>query len=572
MGFSATFSYIVQDMYTAKVESMKRTNQRFKTSLSANNKSIDKFSSKMGRMSTRLANLRTGFAAMMLARGLKSVVSTSIDFEKAMNKVEAVTSANQTQMASLRKEARRLGLTTKFSSIEAAKGIAMLGQRGFKTFEILKLIPEVLTMATAGEIDMAEASKMLTGTMRAFELDIGQAAHIADVYAITAANTASAMGDLNGAMINAAPLAHAAGISFEEVAALVGAMSDKNIMGSKSGTLLMNAFRNLVKPTREAVKVLKKFGFKKDEVTDASGQIVDFTRLLELFTERGLGVGEIFKIFQVRGAKGTAALLSQTKVVRRLIKAYEKQSGAATLMSKIMTKGVVEAAFEAQSAWAGMSERIGKSSEDTTINILEIVKAFAEFVATRPELAKHTGTFMMISAALLTVATMAGVVWAVTSGLTLAFKPLIVMVGALGKAIGVGLSIPMLLGYAAAFGVIFINIKRFGVDAIAGIVAQFNMLKIAVESLFTGNFGRIGALLKGVSSYFGFQDVPHPLSSTMTRPDDLSDKQRWAKIITEITGSIDVNDRTGGSVSVGGGGGVVPINVRSDSGYGYNKD
>jgi len=615
MAFSATFAYNIVDRYTTKIKAMRKATQRFRDNVKVTSGSIQKLGSKLGRMSTKLANLRTGFAAMMAGRGLKAAVTESINFERAMNKVAAVTQATASQMIQLRKEARLLGLTTKFSSVEAAQGMAMLGQRGFKTIKILDTLPSVLTMATAGEIELAEAAKMVTGTMYAFELGAEKASHIADIYALTAANTASAMEDLNGAMVNAAPLAHAAGISFEETAALIGIMSNKNIMGSASGTLLMNAFRNLVKPSNDAIKVLKKFGFKKNEVTDASGQIVDFTNLLELFHKRGIRIQEIFRIFQLRGAKGTAALMGQTKAVRLLIEKYKEQIGAAEKMADVMLWGIVRPSVEAKSAWEGMKEAIGKAIEPITKKVFKMVTAFARFVAQRPKLAKFIGVFLIMTSVVLGLVTLIGVLLASLAGVILVLGPLgagLIGVGAAGAsgfgamAVAVNAALwPILLIVLAITAIVTVvallitywdeivaYIKKtpgwvLGILAVffplvgsmALMIKYWDKIKKAIKIVGTylkaffltiwddilARIAKVVAVWKAIKGFFGGGDKTE-LSSTAISPGDLGTDNK-IRVENVITGSIDINDRSGMASVPTTGGGIIPLNLAPVTGY-----
>jgi TP901 family phage tail tape measure protein len=570
MAFSAAFIYQITDKYSDKIRTMRRVTDEFRLRMAVTGEGMVKLGGKIGKLSTRLANLRTGFLAMATTRALKSTIEESIAFERALNKVAAVTQASSSEMLTLAKNARKLGLETKFSATQAAEGMVMLGQRGFDVTKILQTLPDVLTMATAGDLELAEASKMVTGTMYAFELGTENAARIADVYAITAAKTASTMNDLNAAMINAAPLAHAAGLSFEEVAALVGIMSNKNIMGSKSGTLLMNAFRNIVKPTREAIDTLKKFKFRKDEWTDETGKIVDFVKVLELFQERGIGIAEIFKIFQVRGAKGTAALMGQTEAIRALLKQYELQEITAKRMAAVMQSGIIGTATEAKSSWEGMKEAIGKGLEPITIGVLEAVTAMNRFIARHPAFAKTLGIVLVVIAVVLTIVTLVGVVLAAIAGL-------ITVIGIIGgAAIGAGAVIIGIIAGVIAIVVMLINI----VKNIIEISKMFFIIWLDGTKKFLGQIRLVGKVLKymllnpidsalsawnTLKGFFG-KGSKHELSSTMISPDSLS-TSNVITVNSVIKGSIDINDRTGGRASIATGGGDVPLNVNTDAGY-----
>ena len=67
----------------------------------------------------------------ILGFGAAALFATS-NFEKSMNKVEALTGATADEMASMTAMARELGKTTQFSAKEAADGMSFLGMAGFE--------------------------------------------------------------------------------------------------------------------------------------------------------------------------------------------------------------------------------------------------------------------------------------------------------------------------------------------------------------------------------------------------------------------------------------------------------
>lgn len=577
MAYSATFVYEVVDGYSSKVKATQKATKVLGTTTRTAGKGVDSLTGRLGKMSSKLANLRTGFAATMLAMGLRGAVKASFEFETIMNKVEAVTQATTTQMSSLRKEAKKQGLETRFSAVQAAQGMEMLGVRGYKTYQILKLLPSVLTMATAGDLEMSTSSEILTGTLKTFNMGVDQANRVVDVYAVTAANTASNMTDLNSAMKNFGPLGHAAGMQFEEMAALVGALSDKNIRGSAAGTLLMNSIRNLIKPTNEAIEVLQDFGFRKDEVTKTSGEIADLTTLLGLFEERGLGVGEIFRIFQVRGAKAVAALRGQVPVIRELIKKYEEQAGAGKTMADIMEQKVTGSTHRAISAWEGLKTAIGKGMEPMTMRAQELATSMFKFIADDPARAKTVGWLMTVAVVLLTLVTIMGVVFGSIHAIALG-------IGTIGTAI------VAVKAVFVAWGVLLTSFGIVSVGVFAGVIAALAVIALSVKSIidqWDKVRGLGGALLDlaGSRGERKLYEEKHkekleytlmeraamraektPLSAS---PESLLSVQSKAPgSSTETAVSININNNTGGSITVDPNSGDIPVNIRSGSGYG----
>lgn len=571
------------DKFSSKIKAMRSNLNGFKASLHGSGDAVGKLGNKLGRLSTKLANLRTGFAAMALSRGLLAAVKESYEFEKAMNRVKAVTQETAPDMKILRDLSKELGLTTKFSATEAAQGMAMLGQRGLKTAGILKTLPTILKMATAGDLDLATASKMVTGTLNAFSMELDQSDRVANVYALTAARTASDMRSLNNAMINAAPLAAAAGIEFEELAALIGVMSNKNIMSSTSGTLLMNAFRNLIVPTRDAIKVLQGYGFTKNQFTDSEGQLRDFTGILELFHKHGVGVEDIFKIFQIRGAKATAAMMGTHEAVRKLRAEYAKQKDALDIMAETMLEGIVGTAVEAKSAWQGLKQAIGKALEPATKIVLKWVTTISRFIAKHPLLSKWVAGTLAVAAVLLTIITIIGVLIA-------AVASTVIIISIISSVVSVaGVLITGIIAGIISMGVMLVkgwdNIKWSGIaiwlaikwvfkNIGKGLLAMgtwvWDLLKkfdplVILTLKIKEHWQEITDMFSSVGKFFGFGKAE--LTSTLVSPGDVGNKGLLTRTESVERVEIVIETDAGSSASIRGGG-MVPINLRALRGFG----
>ena len=564
MAFSAQFIVQAIDKYSPLLRKMSAATDTFRLKTAYAGEGLVKMGTKLGRLSTKLANLRTGFLAMMFTRGMKSMVSVSLEFEQALNMVESRGATTAEQMAKVRKEARFLGITTRFSAVQVAKSMALLRQRGYAIEEVLSLMPKVITMATAGNMDLEKSALVLTGTMKTMQMNIAQAERVTDVFAVAAANSALGMEELNAGLINFAPLGKSAGLGFEEMAAMVAAFSEGGVMGARAGTLLMNSVRNIVTPTKKAIETLNRLKIPKSPFIDVRGNIKDFTGFFEALKKAGASAADIFSMFQIRGAKATAVMVDHTKKVRELVDAYKDQIGAAQRMADIMNKGVIRAAFEASSAWVGMSESIAKSMEPTTIGLMEMVDAIASYVAESPKLQKAVGWFMFLGTIVLYIVTLFGVLAAAISGIALMLG-ITLSAAAIGAGFGI---VGMIVGIIA---IVAMAIAMWD-DWIAIMKAFFTIgmyyLKefgAAIKEFLLDKLQKIVGMWEKVKGFFG-GDTKHELTSTATSPGDLRSSSDNAMRV-DINGAIDVNDRTGGSVSSSPNGGNVPMNIMPINSY-----
>ncbi|NUU73784.1 phage tail tape measure protein, partial [Paenibacillus xylanilyticus] len=99
----------------------------------------------------------TAYAAAVAAALIKAV-DLSAQFEQAMAKVKAISGATAQEFENLRQQAIDLGATTVFSSTQAAEAQSFLAMAGFKTKEIMEAMPGVLSLAAAGQMEIARTA------------------------------------------------------------------------------------------------------------------------------------------------------------------------------------------------------------------------------------------------------------------------------------------------------------------------------------------------------------------------------------------------------------------------------
>nr|WP_275297164.1 phage tail tape measure protein [Clostridium sp. YIM B02569] len=163
--------------------------------------------------------------------GLGTSIKTYSEYEKGLSNVKAVTNATNSQMEQLDAAAKKFGSTTAWSARHVTQAEELLGQAGFSVNETISALPGLLNLASAGDLDLASATDIASGTLKAFSLNAKDSSHVADVLALSASATNSDVTDLGEAMKYCAPVSQSLGISLEDTAAAVGLLSNANIKG-----------------------------------------------------------------------------------------------------------------------------------------------------------------------------------------------------------------------------------------------------------------------------------------------------------------------------------------------------
>jgi len=320
----------------------------------------------------------------------KDWVTTFGEFEQGLANVRAVSGATAEEMEALAKAAKDLGATTAWTTKEVTDAQTLLAQAGYNVEETIAALPGLLNAASADQIDLATATDIITGTLKAFGMQAAESSRAADVLAYAAAATNTNILSMGEAMKYVAPVANALGYDIEQTSAAIGILSDANIKGSQAGTVLRGALSRLAKPTKAVQKVMDKLGFS---AFDAQGKMLpldEIIRRLNQSTEKLTDkerAAAITTIFGQEAMSGVLALMEQgPDRMRQLTNELYNSAGAAKQMADTrldslpgaftLLKSAVEAAKI--SVGSKLAPEIRRLVDMATERIPEMVKRFEQ--------------------------------------------------------------------------------------------------------------------------------------------------------------------------------------------------
>jgi len=275
-------------------------------------------------------------APLALMGGL--ALKTAATFDDSMRQVAAVTGATGDQFDRLRQQAIDLGASTAWSASEVATAMQYLGQAGLDTNEILAATPQMLSLASAGALDLGTAANISTNVLAGFNLEISDLAHVSDVLAQAASSSNTSVEGLGTAMSYVGPVASAAGLSIEETSAAIGLMSNAGIEGSMAGTALRGALTSLMSPTAQVTATLAQYGLT---AADVDPQVHSLAEIIDTLGAANLSTADTMTIFGDRAGPGMIALLSAgSGALDDYAATLEDCDGAAQQMAETMEGGV----------------------------------------------------------------------------------------------------------------------------------------------------------------------------------------------------------------------------------------
>lgn len=201
-----------------------------------------------------------GAAGAISAIGATEGVKAYAEFEDAIKWVKILqreAGATESAMARLENQARKVGRTTVYSATQAANAMATLTKRGFSAGQVEQQLPNVLNLAVAGELDIEESADIVANTQKQFQMGAEDSAEIADLLAKASLDSASDVRTLGVALSYVGPVAKSAGMSLKETLALITALEDAGLKGSRAGTGLARVIAKLAnKDTEEAFRAI----------------------------------------------------------------------------------------------------------------------------------------------------------------------------------------------------------------------------------------------------------------------------------------------------------------------------
>ncbi|HDR9506577.1 phage tail tape measure protein [Burkholderia cepacia] len=370
--------------------------------------------------------------------GAKQLLAPGYDFNASMSRVQALAriDKNSPQLAALRSQARQLGATTSYTASQAADGQGFLAMAGFRPDQILKSMPSVLSMAKAGDLDLAGAADISSNIMSGFGLDADQMQRVADVLTMTFTTSNTNLSMLGDTMKYVGPVAKTAGMSLEQAAATAGLLGNAGIQASQAGTTLRSMLLRLASPTSGAGAALKELGVR---AVDAKGNVRDIPAILRdvaVATQKmgsGKRLGYLKDIFGEEPAAGMAELIAQqgAKGIDKYIEIVKASQGTAGKVASVMADNLKGDVQTATSAWEDLgvtvSDTVDPTLRSAVQRITQVTGAVSRWAAAHPELTRVITNVMLVL----------GILLVVLGSLSLAFAAVLVPMAALKFSLSV---------------------------------------------------------------------------------------------------------------------------------------
>lgn len=281
-------------------------------------------------------------AARLAVSQVQGVLEEGLDFSRTMNNFQGVTRSSAAEMAQMQSAAKALGSDTKLagaSASGAATAMTELAKAGFTVEESIAAARGTLQLATAGQIEAAQAAEIQANAMNAYGLGAESAAHTADLLANAAIASSADIPDLGLALQQVGGIAHGFGVSLDDTIAALGMFANAGVKGSDAGTLLKTTMQSITDQGNPAQGAIEQLGLELYKLNEAGdNQFVGF-----------------------RGPDGLFAQLDEAK--RRLDNPEQFQALTNILFGSDAMRSAMLGNAEAYDEMYGKLQRVGAAGE-----------------------------------------------------------------------------------------------------------------------------------------------------------------------------------------------------------------
>lgn len=310
-------------------------------------------------------------------KATQSVVKVGSAFQSAMSQVSATMGLSSQDIENnadaykkLSDAAQEMGATTKYTATQAAQALNYLALAGYDVEQSISLLPDVLNTASAGGMDLARASDMVTDAMSALGLSIDEASLFVDKLAKTSQKSNTTVTQLGDAILQIGGTAKSLAGGVTELDTALGILANNGIKAAEGGTALRQIILNLTAPTEKAQKYMDSLGFS---AYDAAGNMkplnetfADLDRIMSQFTTQQERDKVLTTIFDARQLKSARALLANYgDAWDKLYNEIEAADGAASKMSKTMETNLQGSLTIAKSAIEAVQITVFETFKDS---------------------------------------------------------------------------------------------------------------------------------------------------------------------------------------------------------------
>jgi len=312
--------------------------------------------------------IAAAFAFRAIIGGIRGVITTFSDFESQMAAVQAISGATDQEFKALSESAQKLGASTVFTAKQVGELQEAYARLGFTAEEIISAQDGTIALAAATGESLSSSAETAGSVLRAFGLDAEQTGNVVDVMGASFTSSALNLERFTQSMKFVAPIARAAGFTFEETSAQLAILANNGLSGSLAGNALKNIFLRL--------------GDSNSKLNKSLGRTVqglpDMINALREMKDESFGLTEATELLDKRSAPAFLTLINNIENLEEQLDVLNNAEGAVSRMAAIRLDTLEGDFTLLKSASEGLGVAIGEVFNGGLRNAIDSLTRFLQ--------------------------------------------------------------------------------------------------------------------------------------------------------------------------------------------------
>ena len=292
--------------------------------------------SEIGKTTLALTGLGAGVAGVTSA--LTDAVRTSMDFERSLSGLSALTGATGEDLEFIRRQAISLSSQSELSARDVVEAMKLIGGQRPELLDaadgLAAVTKATITLAEASESPIEDSARALTGALGQFGKGAEYASTFVNVLAAGAKEGAAEIPYLQQAVEKSGSAASSAGLSFEQLVAVIEGVAPRFTRAEEAGTSLRAIFTKLEGQANDKFKP----------------SVVGIHQALDNLAGAELTTAQLTKMFGLENINMARALLDARGNIKQLESAVTG-THVAEEQAQVTTDNLAGAVKELGNAW-----------------------------------------------------------------------------------------------------------------------------------------------------------------------------------------------------------------------------
>ena len=356
-----------------QVDKFKKKSSGLYSQIAAVSGKIDALGGGVTRFAGSLAKMAVGAtAAMGVSTALSDIVQKSMDFEKSMSSLKALTGVSAEEMEYFQRQAIKLGSTSTQTASQVVEAFQLIGSQQPELLKNKEALAEVtkqaIILAEASGMDVPEAARALSGSINQMGESADKAGEYINILAAASQAGSADIPYLTKAIERSGGAASSVGVRYNELVAAIEAIAPKVTEASEAGTYLRNIFLTLEASSDQKLKP----------------SVVGLTAALENLAAKNLNATQMTKMFGKENVTAALAIVNAKDEYKKYVDAITG-TNTALEQQKINNDNLAGAVNNVSSAWEGLILTLNKSNgalKDSANMAARLISQFTELIKT----------------------------------------------------------------------------------------------------------------------------------------------------------------------------------------------